>query len=83
MPDQHRQCKLRCGNTVVVSWIPAKFAKVNNVITLDDKGGQWTVEEVWAIDDSKTVMEREMLFKKHRLGTDAQRNGDEWDMPRK
>lgn len=88
--DWHRQCKLRKGDTVTYSWIPAIFSVKGKKIGLRDEKGAWeegwVVEEVWTARKTTDVLEQAEYFKSHREGTDAYRGKDEegktkWDTP--
>jgi hypothetical protein len=83
--DKHRQCKLRKGNQLMWSWLPSKYAKVGKVLDLKDDGEWergWTVEEVWGEARSLDVLARADLWRHHRDGTDARRDGEDgWVTP--
>ena len=88
--DWHRQCKLRRGNTVTYSWLPAIFSVIGKKIGLKNEKGiweeGWAVEEVWAACKTTDVLLQAEFFKTHRDGTDAYRGKDEdgdakWDTP--
>ena len=84
--EKHRQCKLRKGARVTYSWLPAKYATAGSYVELKDADGVWEngwlVEETWAEHPSRDVLARSNLWKDHRKGTDAYRDGDDgWETP--
>lgn len=64
----HRQCELRQGNVIQVSWIPEKFAKKGKKVRLKDEDGIWEVTAVWARKGSKQVHEDSHHHVSHRKG---------------
>lgn len=78
--EKHCQCKLRRGNQILHSWIPAKYAQINRSLGLKDEEGNWeegwVVEKIWDEQRSLDVLARADLWKHHREGTDAYRDGD-------
>ena len=78
--DRHKQCKLQRGDTVTVSWIPAKFAVKGKYLKLKDEDGNWEngwqVKEVWGARCSLSVIQASEFYKSHRNGTDQYRDDD-------
>lgn len=69
----HKQCILRKGTTITVSWIPEKFAHPGKHLKLKDDGkwvDGWVVEVVGTRLDSTYVENRSQEYKKHRERTD-------------
>jgi hypothetical protein len=70
----HVQCKLRCKDSYTTSWIPEKFAKKGNVVSLMNDNYEW--EDGWVVIEvgsklmTSYVMERERDFKRTRKASD-------------
>lgn len=72
--DMMTQCSLeRCG-TRIVSWLPAKFAKLGKVLKLKNSAGNWDdgflVKGVYATESRNVVAKMSVAHNKHRKHTD-------------
>ena len=65
----HRQCKLKKGDTYQVTWIPEKYAKIGKYLQLKDDDG-WQVVEIYSKKDSKEVPKRSDDYKHQRKASD-------------
>lgn len=75
MMKTFNQCRMRKNNSIVVSWIPSKFAKVGNTVGLKhgeqwDEG--WKVLSVGSMISEKRLQEQEKRLRNgsHRKGSD-------------
>jgi hypothetical protein len=69
----HRQCKLKRGDAVTVSWIPENFAVKGKVVKLKDRGiwvDGWKVDFVGTRLPTKYVINRSQDYKNQRKVTD-------------
>jgi hypothetical protein len=58
MPDTVTQCMLSCGVRRHVAYIPTRFAKVGQLITIDCMSGLWRVDATYTTLPTSTAIER-------------------------
>jgi len=65
----YRQCVLRKNNTVIVSWLPEKYAKRGKYVKLKDIDG-WKIIEVGHRMKGEETLERSQDYKHQRKASD-------------
>ncbi len=70
----YRQCELRRGTNVLVTWLPSNFAKVGEVVKLKDVEtwtDGWQVTQVWGTLDEPIHVPKAIRDHRHRTEDDA------------
>lgn len=69
MAEAYIQCRLRCGSTEQVAWVPSEFAVQGKYIRIKDVDG-WRVISVGAERPAEYVREYERDFRHQREASD-------------
>lgn len=71
--NYHRQCILKKGTTITVSWIPEEFAEKGKEVDLKNEGvweKGWVVSEVGTRLPTHFVIDRSQDYSKFKTRTD-------------
>lgn len=69
----YKQCRLKRQNTIMTSWIPAKFAKKGGYLKLKVDGvwqDGWQIIEVYGSIEEKVLRENEKDYLHQRKASD-------------
>lgn len=69
--DTLTQCRMTQGAHEYVAFIPSKFARREQVVSIDGKPGFWTVEVCYSTIDAAEANERSRDHANHRDFSDA------------